>query len=159
MRHNYTQHTPLISILMILVLCVLVACSPTRHVPEGEYLLDNVKIETDNKSIKTENLRTYIQQNPNYRIWGILPLQLTLYNFSGKDTTNALNKWLRKIGDAPVLYDEESMHASCYQLTKALSNMGYMHAEVRTQPVLLWAREQQKIRPCGTGRERVDKSM
>lgn len=35
---------------------VLVACSPTRHVPDGSYLLDHVKIETDDKSVKPSDL-------------------------------------------------------------------------------------------------------
>jgi hypothetical protein len=105
-------------------------------VPEGEYLLDNVTIKTDNKNISAGSLKTYIQQNPNYRIMGFLPLELTLYNFSGKDTTNIINRWLRNIGGAPVLYSEEAMQASCYQLSKALSNMGYMHAEVTADTIV-----------------------
>ena len=120
----------------MLAVCIVVGCSPTRHVPEGEYLLDNVTIKTDNKNISAGSLKTYIQQNPNYRIMGFLPLELTLYNFSGKDTTNIINRWLRNIGGAPVLYSEEAMQASCYQLSKALSNMGYMHAEVTADTIV-----------------------
>ena len=120
----------------MLIVCIIAGCSPTRHVPEGEYLLDHVTIKTDNKDVSASNLKTYIQQNPNYRILGFLPLQLTLYNMSGKDTTNFINRWLRNIGDAPVLYSEDAMEASCYQLSKALSNMGYIHAEVTADTII-----------------------
>lgn len=136
MKHPRTHQHTIVSIIAILIVCALSACNPTRHVPDGEYLLDKVKIETDSKSIPAGSLTTYIQQNPNYRILGFLPLQLTLYNFSGKDTTNAVNRWFRKIGDAPVLYDKEAMDASCYQLTKAMSNMGYINAQVTADTIV-----------------------
>ena len=136
MKHSHTQKNWLISIIVMLIVCAIVACSPTRHVPEGEYLLDHVSIKTDTKEISASNLKTYIQQNPNYRIMGILPLQLTLYNLSGKDTTNFFNRWLRNLGDPPVLYSEEAMESSCYQLSKALSNMGYIHAEVTADTIV-----------------------
>ena len=130
MKHTHPHNHLLIGIILMLIVTIVVGCSPTRHVPDGEYLLDQVRIETDSKDISAGSLRSFIQQNPNYRIMGILPLQLTIYNLSGADTTNSVNRWLRSIGDAPVLYSDEAMQASCYQLTKALSNMGYMHAEV-----------------------------
>lgn len=130
MKYTHPHNHLLIGIILMLIVTIVVGCSPTRHVPDGEYLLDHVRIETDSKDISAGSLRSFIQQNPNYRIMGILPLQLTIYNLSGADTTNSVNRWLRSIGDAPVLYSDEAMQASCYQLTKALSNMGYMHAEV-----------------------------
>lgn len=130
MKHIPQQCYTIIGIVMMLIAGIMVGCSPTRHVPEGEYLLDKVKIEVDSKDVTPSMLKTYIQQNPNYRILGILPLQLTLYNLSGKDTTNSINRWLRRIGDAPIIYDKEAMEASCFQLSKALSNLGYMHADV-----------------------------
>lgn len=50
---------------------VLVACSPTRHVPDGSYLLDHVKIETDDKSVKPSDLKSYLRQEPNHRMFGL----------------------------------------------------------------------------------------
>lgn len=111
-------------------MCLMVGCSPTRHVPEDEYLLDRVKIVTDNKDITSQTLKTYIQQHPNYRILGFIPFKLSVYNLSSKDTTNRINRWLRNIGDEPVIFSQEDMEASCLQLSKALSNMGYMHAHI-----------------------------
>ena len=44
------------SIVAVLVLLVLQACSTTRHVPDGELLLDKVKIKTDNKAVSPDIL-------------------------------------------------------------------------------------------------------
>ena len=61
---------------------VLVACSPTRHVPDGSYLLDHVKIETDDKSVKPSDLKSYLRQEPNHRMFGLFRFTLGLYNLS-----------------------------------------------------------------------------
>lgn len=128
-------HPFIFASIIVMLLWTVIGCSPTRHVPEGEYLLDKVKIETVGDGVEAGSLRTYIQQNPNYRILGFIPWHLTIYNLSGKDTTNRVNRWLRKIGNEPVIYDENAMDATCQQLTKALANMGYMHADVEADTV------------------------
>ncbi|MBR5819914.1 MAG: hypothetical protein IKY68_01515, partial [Alistipes sp.] len=48
------------------------ACSVTRYIPEGEYLLQRVKIENDRtvprkERIKRDELAKYIRQTPNKR--------------------------------------------------------------------------------------------
>lgn len=117
-------------LLVALALSVL-SCSSTRHVPQGKYLLDNVDIEiVDNKNIKSSNLRNYLKQTHNHKVLGGMKLQLMVYNVSGKDSTNWFNKWIRKIGDAPVIYDSTLTYASAVQLKKALHNRGYVHSRV-----------------------------
>ena len=93
MKHTHPHNHLLIGIILMLIVTIVVGCSPTRHVPDGEYLLDHVRIETDSKEISAGSQRSFIQQNPNYRIMGILPLQLTIYNLSGADTTTSVNRW------------------------------------------------------------------
>lgn len=123
------------SLIMWFAVLVLAGCSITRHVPEGEYLLDKVHLETDNKNVSPELLKTYVQQKPNYRILGFIPFQLGIYNMSGNDTTKRINRWLRKVGDEPVIYSHKEVDASCYQISKVLSNMGYLHADVTADTV------------------------
>ncbi len=120
----------------LLLILLLAGCNPARYVPEGEYLLNKVKIETDNKNVAPEQLKSYIRQTPNFRILGVARLQLGIYNLSGADTTKSFNRWLRKVGDAPVIYNREAMEMSQYQLGKALSNMGYMHATVESDTTI-----------------------
>ena len=52
---------------------------------------------------------------------------------SGKDSTKWINRALRKIGDAPVLYDEYEALRTEEELLKAVQNMGYMSAAIESK--------------------------
>ena len=75
-------------------------------------------------------MRNYLRQTNNHEIFGGLKFQLAIYNMSGKDSTKWYNRWLRKAGQAPVIYDQSLTDASVEQLRQALANKGYLHAEV-----------------------------
>ena len=108
----------------------MAACSPTRHVPDGSYLLDHVKIETDTKDVKPSDLKSYLRQEPNHRMFGLFRFTLGLYNLSGNDSTKWFNRWVRKAGTPPVIYDPMLMENSRLQMEKAMFNKGYMAARV-----------------------------
>ena len=108
-----------------------VSCTSTKFVPEGSYLLDEVKIHTDNKNIRPSSLRMYVRQNPNAKWFSLIKTQLYVYNLSGRDSTKWGNKFLRRIGDAPVIYGETEAQRSQDEITKAVRNMGYMAATVK----------------------------
>lgn len=108
----------------------LASCTTTKFVPDGSYLLDEVKIHTDNKNIKPSSLRMYVRQNPNAKWFSLIKTQLYVYNLSGRDSTGWGNKFLKRIGDAPVIYDENEAQRSLDEITKAVRNMGYMAATV-----------------------------
>lgn len=99
--------------------------------PEGQYLLDNVKIQTDNKNIKPSSLEPYIRQNANSKWFSLFKTQLHIYNLSGRDSTKWMNKFLRKIGDPPVIYDEQLANRTEEEMTKAIQNMGYISGHVK----------------------------
>lgn len=114
--------------IIILYLALLASCSATKYVPDGSYLLDEVRLISDNKDVKASNLSMYIRQNPNSKWFSLVKTQLYIYNLSGRDSTNWFNKKLRKVGDAPVIYNIADAKRSCEELTKAVQNMGYMSA-------------------------------
>ncbi|NDV64348.1 BamA/TamA family outer membrane protein [Bacteroides sp. 224] len=120
--------------LLYVVWCVcimlLASCSTTKYVPDGSYLLDAIKIQTDSKEVQPSSLQPYIRQNPNRKWFSLLKTQLHIYSLSGRDSANWFNKFLRKIGDAPVIYSEEQARRSREEITKAVHNMGYMAASV-----------------------------
>ena len=118
-------------LLVFTVLLSLASCSATKFVPEGSYLLDEVKIRTDNKDVRPSSLRPYLRQNPNSKWFSLVKTQLYIYNLSGRDSTKWGNKLLRKIGDAPVIYDENEAERSREEIAKAVENMGYMSAVVK----------------------------
>ncbi|MBR6433604.1 MAG: BamA/TamA family outer membrane protein, partial [Bacteroides sp.] len=112
------------------VLLLLASCSSTKYVPDGSYLLDEVRIHTDNKEVKPSNLYIYLRQTPNSKWFSLIKTQLYIYNWSGRDSTRSINRTLRRLGDAPVIYSEEETNRTGEEITKAVQNMGYMRATV-----------------------------
>ena len=97
-------------------------------------MLDDVKINITDKDkdtpLKSAEMMNYLRQIPNHKVLGGLRLQLAFYNLSGKDSTNWFNKWVRRVGSAPVIYDPSLTEASVKQLSTALANKGYMNSTV-----------------------------
>ena len=116
---------------------LLCACNATKFVPEGQYLLDKAKVKcVDDKSVDEGKLRNYLRQKQNTEIFGFWKLQLHVYNTAPADTTTKSKKRLarnaHKMGEAPVIYDEDLTAVSMQQLQQQMNNMGYFHAEVDT---------------------------
>ena len=110
---------------------VLTACATTRHVADDELLLTHMRIEIcDSSGIKPRELVNYVRQKPNPRTLGIAPMRLHTYSLSGRDSTKWYNRWLRNLGEPPVIYSQHLTDASRRQLTLALINRGYMDAQV-----------------------------
>ena len=123
--------------LAVLAGVALWGCSSTKHVPDGEMLLDKVKIEVaDNKEVETEELFNFLRQTPNHKVLGFAKLQLATYSLSGADSTKWYNRWLRRLGQPPVIFDRELTDASARQLRQALINKGYMGASVSVDTIL-----------------------
>ena len=110
---------------------LLSSCSVTKYVPEGKFLLDEVKITTDNKELKDTDFSIYLRQQPNLKLFNFIPFNLGLYSLSSPDTTLWINRFLQKIGDAPVIYDSTLVESSASELKKAMNNKGYIHADVK----------------------------
>lgn len=116
---------------MLAAALVLTGCSATRHVPQGQFLLDKVTISVEDSSdVSARPLYNYLRQHPNHKVLGMARLQLGVYNLSGRDSTGKFNRWLRKIGEEPVIYDSILTDQSARQLKQALVNSGYNDARV-----------------------------
>ncbi len=131
-----------------LILC-LAGCSSTKHVPQGKYLLDKVAIRVDSTpegaEIDTEKMQAYLAQTANHKMLWSMKMRLGVYNLSGSDSTRFWNRWMRKLGEAPVIYDEELTATSVDQLRKSLVNRGYLHAEVQTDTVADRKKKKMKV--------------
>lgn len=112
-------------------MALLAGCSPARYVGKDEYLLNRVKVTAADRQVSASELKKAVRQRPNTRILGIVRFHLGLYNMSGKDETKRLNKWLRSIGEAPVIYSPFLTDRSISQLKSYLNNKGYYRASVR----------------------------
>ena len=115
----------------LLSFLLLVACDATKRVPDGSYLLNKVKIDTDTKSVKKSDLEPFLRQKPNSSIPLIGKYRLHLYNIADNDST-WLNRQFRKFGERPVLYSDRLTTISTEQIRLELNNRGYLNATVDT---------------------------
>ena len=115
-----------------LLLLLLTACSETKYVSEGDYLLDRIKLKSDTKAryLNLTELRSSVRQHGNSRWFSAAKIPLATYSLSGRDTTRWLNRMLRSIGEAPVLYDSLSTQSSAANLEMQMRNKGYLRATV-----------------------------
>lgn len=102
---------------------------------ENEYLLNKVIVKTNDKSISSGELKRNVKQNPNMKILGFWKFHLGLFNLAGKDKSKGFNKWLRRIGEEPVIYEDFQTKRSSGQLKIYLQQKGYFNAEVRDSTV------------------------
>lgn len=108
------------------------SCSVVKYVPQGSTLLNRnkISIEEKNSQVKVDELRPYIQQTPNQEVFSFMKIKLGLYSMSSADTTKRINRWLRKVGEPPVIFDPYMVDRSKNEILRQLANKGYMEAEV-----------------------------
>ena len=115
---------------ILFIFYFLYSCSPTKYVGKDEYLLDHVKVKVDDYKLNRSDVRRSIRQKPNTRILGTVRFHLGLYNLSGRNEKKKFNQWLRRIGEAPVIYDPFLTKRSVEQIELFLHNKGFYQAEV-----------------------------
>lgn len=111
-------------------LLFLCSCSSTRHMGEGEYLLDKVSISVDSADISTSMLSGYLRQEPNSKWFSLTKLPLGIYLMSNPKSNSSFNRFVRKMGETPVVYDTLLTERSRQRIHDALFNLGYLHADV-----------------------------
>ncbi|MBE6301101.1 MAG: hypothetical protein E7085_04475 [Parabacteroides distasonis] len=109
---------------------LLASCNSVKYVGDGEYLLDEVEIISDDQVYKSGDLKAYLRQQPNFKAFGLMKWQLYVYSWSGKNEKRWLSKQLRRIGEAPIILDTTLVEQSVNELRRFYINKGYMNAEV-----------------------------
>lgn len=115
----------------VLLLTVL-SCSTTRVLQDGEYRLARNKVEvTSDNKFNLNEIEPYLKQKPNsYLIFGWNPF-LNVYNWqNGKD--GGWDRFVRKIGVAPVVYDPEEVENSIENVLNHLEYLGYYGSDIST---------------------------
>ncbi len=115
--------------LLVISIAFLASCSTTKHVPEGKYLLDGYEIVPDKRKIDKDEIGNYVRQKPNKKILGF-KFHLLLYNLSNKEKEGGINRWLRSIGEEPVIYDKFAQDKTRTQIELFLRNKGYYNSVV-----------------------------
>lgn len=97
---------------------------------QDEYLLYRNKIDiSEKKKLEKKELRSNIEQQPNNRILG-LRFHLSLYNLSNINKDRGMHKWLRKVGEAPVIFNSADIAKSEENIESYLDTRGYLDARV-----------------------------
>ena len=120
----------------ITILLAVSSCSSVKYVDDGSLLLNKVEVKVvgNYDDINVGQLKSYVRQKGNSRWFSSVKIPLATYSLSGRDTSRWVNKMLRSIGEAPVLFDSIGAQRSCEDLRLALRNMGYMDAQVEMSP-------------------------
>lgn len=111
--------------------CILFSCNSTKFVPDSQYLLESVKIKSEDKAIDVSTLEPYIRQKANSKWFSLFKIPMNTYALSGLDSTKWINRTLRRIGEKPVIFDSLQARLSIINLRQALHNQGYLHADVQ----------------------------
>lgn len=108
----------------------LCSCSTTKVLQEGEYRLskNKISIENDNK-FNERLLDPYLKQQVTGGIlFGWSP-GLSVYNWTnGKG--KGWDKFVQKVGKAPVVYDPDLVDSSAENIEKHLEYLGYFDSDV-----------------------------
>jgi len=123
---------------LLSALCIIfiaAGCNPAKYVSDGDLLLSKNHIVINAgknelpSSISKTTIKPYIKQVPNKRIFGAR-FHLALYNLSNIKKTNWFHRWLRNIGEEPVVLDKTTSEKSAVQIESFFKSKGYFDTHV-----------------------------
>lgn len=130
-------------VFLVITAALFSGCSASKFVPDGRFMLDDVRIKSDTDELNPDKLEPYVRQKGNSKWFSVLKIPLGTYAMSGKDTTKWINRKLRDIGEGPVLFDSVQARLTCDDLGNVLHGMGYIRAGVDYE---LETRKKKKVR-------------
>ncbi len=110
---------------VFLMILFLSGCAGTRYVPQGEYLLRKNTLEVvPEKIVSPSSLQSYIRQKPNTSIIFGWKAFLNIYSLS-PDKDNGWSRFLRHMGEPPVVFDPSLITYSKLNLDNYLTSLGF----------------------------------
>jgi outer membrane protein assembly factor BamA len=130
------KHRIRIIIISLAAILTTIACSTTRVLDDGQYMLADNRITVNNdKEFNAEALEEYLRQQPNYYFLFRWNPFINVYNWqNGKD--GAWDKFVKKIGVEPVVYDSEKVEESIENISNRLEYLGYYGSKVESHLTL-----------------------
>ena len=120
------------------ILIILNSCTTTKHVPKNKHLLIRNNIILNEEKINDFEIKKIIKQKPNKKIIGkLINFHLGIYNLTDSLKNNSINRYLRKIGEKPVILDYKLTTKSKLQIERYLKNKGYFNNTVDTNTIYL----------------------
>lgn len=117
----------------ILSFILFSSCSSTRYLAEGDYLLakNEINIVDNTTEITKKKILPYIRQQANTASLLNIKLYLGIYNASPRCDSCWLGKTMKKIGEAPVVFDSTQVSSSVNNIGQYLRALGYYGATVK----------------------------
>lgn len=134
---NKALHIILLATLAILT----TSCYVNRYIPEGSHRLDNTKqtvVMADSSAVPPEieealkNSGNYYLQRRNAKVFGIkwLPVGMWIYGIASPSDSSFVGNYFRRLGEAPVVYDEDKAIRTTRQLQGLLELKGCFNSTV-----------------------------
>lgn len=127
----------LLSLLVVVVtMQSLSSCCVSKYLHNDEYILaaNHYDIITDSTNIAgVENVfnpSQYSIQNPNKYLLGLVRVKMRLYCMSNPADSGWVNRYLRRKGEAPVIYNDNSTQLTANQFEGLLYTKGCFQSEV-----------------------------
>lgn len=125
--------------LLALVACgLMTGCSTTKMLAEDELRLSENRIvitnsTTDGTTYNPSSLTPYVKQKSNHYVFGKWHPGLYIYNWqNGKG--GGWDRFCQKIGQAPVVYEEDMVNQSIKSIVDHLTYQGYYNSTVEAHP-------------------------
>ena len=93
-------------------------------------MLTRVKMTSDAKDVRVSDYRRFVRQEANSRWLSFAKVPLGIYCMSGTDSTKRFNRFMHRIGEAPVVYDQALADYSCSSIQQTLQGRSYLGATV-----------------------------
>ncbi len=117
------------------------SCTIGKYVGPDEHVLHHINLDVqmaDSSEVTPEvrdvlkKARNYYSQKPNTKMLGIkaLPVSKWIYCFLTDTNSNLWNNYMHRIGQAPVIYDENRSRQTANQLERLLDTKGCFHSDV-----------------------------
>ncbi len=109
------------------------SCSYKSILHENEYLLSKQSIRSDNKNFSYDELKPYLKQIPNRKMFGLWRFHLGVYCMADKWRKDRKFKlWLKNtVGEVPVILDTVLTKNSAKQFKLFLNSKGYFNSTVK----------------------------
>ena len=114
-------------LLLFVCLITVLSCSVNKFIPEGECLLDDVDIVCSTNGANAAKAKSYMRIQPNSKWFSLVKLPMYTYALSGTDDSKWINRALKRIGEAPVIYDEEMAEVPRANIEQMLRNVTLRH--------------------------------
>lgn len=122
-------------LLAFMFILLLSSCSSTKRLKQGQTLLVKNKIEitNPNKAISASDLESLVQQKPNDRFLGILPIKLWF------------NSIFKNAGERPVVVDNSLILESKDQIKTFLDNNGFYDSEIEHETIAVRGEQKKRV--------------